>query len=92
MISHRNVIANVLQLSAFEKPSRLLKGEPQTSLPYTDVVLGLLPQSHAYALVVVCHLATYRGDQVVNLPKFEILLLLGAIERFKIRLLYLVCD
>ncbi|MCJ1342902.1 hypothetical protein MMC31_001091 [Peltigera leucophlebia] len=90
MISHRNVIANVLQLSAFEKPSRLLKGEPQTSLPYTDVVLGLLPQSHAYALVVVCHLATYRGDQVVSLPKFEILLLLGAIERFKIRLLYLV--
>lgn len=92
MISHRNVIANVLQFSAFEKPSRLLKGDPRTRLPYTDVVLGLLPQSHIYALVIICHLATYRGDQVITLPKFEILHFLGAIERFKIRLLYLVCE
>lgn len=92
MISHRNVIANVLQFSAFEKPSRLLKGEPKTRLSHTDVVLGLLPQSHIYALVVVCHLATYQGDQIITLPKFEILHFLQAIERFKIRLLYLVCE
>lgn len=92
MISHRNVIANVLQFSAFEKPSRLLRGKPQTRHSYTDVVLGVLPQSHIYALVVICHSATYRGDQVITLPKFEILHVLGAIERFKIRLLYLVCE
>lgn len=90
MISHRNIIANVLQFSAFEKPSRLLKRDPKTRLPFTDVVLGLLPQSHIYALVIICHLATYRGDQIVTLPKFEIQQFLRAIENFKIKLLYLV--
>ena len=48
MISHRNVIANTLQISTFEKPMREEKKDPKTGLPLTDVALGLLPQSHIY--------------------------------------------
>ncbi len=58
--------------------------------PYTEVALGLLPQSHIYALVVICHATTYRGDQVISLPKFELRQYLEAIQRFKINTLYLV--
>jgi acyl-CoA synthetase (AMP-forming)/AMP-acid ligase II len=82
MISHRNVIANTLQLTTFEKP--------QFGQGPRGVVLGLLPQSHIYALVVICHANVYRGFGVTNLPKFDLQLLLGAIQRFKINTLYLV--
>ncbi|KAL9124089.1 MAG: hypothetical protein Q9217_006545 [Psora testacea] len=90
MISHRNVISNTLQISAFEKPHRDSKKQPGDKYDPTDVALGLLPQSHIYALVVICHATTYRGDQVINLPKFEMGLMLGAVQKFKINSLYLV--
>ena len=90
MISHRNVISNVLQILAFEKPSRDARQEPGSRYSVTEVALGLLPQSHIYALVVICHATTYRGDQVINLPKFEMGSYLTAIQRFKINTLFLV--
>ena len=90
MISHRNVIANVLQISAFEKPDRDSRREAGSKYSVTEVALGLLPQSHIYSLVVICHATTYRGDQVINLPKFEIQTFLSSIQRFKINTLPLV--
>ncbi|MCJ1276684.1 hypothetical protein MMC21_004491 [Puttea exsequens] len=90
MISHRNVIANTLQIKTYEKPQRDPLKVPGSQYDYTDVALGLLPQSHIYSLVVICHSTTYRGDQVVNLPKFEMASYLNAIQRFKINTLYLV--
>ncbi|RMJ27974.1 Phenylacetyl-CoA ligase [Aspergillus sp. HF37] len=85
MISHRNVIANTLQVASFEKSWRDSLGPA-----FTEVVLGLLPQSHIYALVVICHVGPYRGDQVVVLPKFEFKSYLSAIQNFKISSLFLV--
>lgn len=90
MISHRNVIANVLQIATFEKPYRDSKREPGSKYTFTEIALGLLPQSHIYSLVVICHATTWRGDQVINLPKFEIAQFLTAIQRFKINTLFLV--
>lgn len=90
MISHRNVIANVLQITTYERPYRQsLKKEGGESDP-REVVLGLLPQSHIYSLVVICHASMYRGDQVINLPKFDFEQYLSSIQRFKINQLYLV--
>ncbi|KAJ5775474.1 uncharacterized protein N7511_000485 [Penicillium nucicola] len=88
MISHRNVIANVLQIDAFEKNYRKKKAPPGGI--YTAVSLGLLPQSHIYALVVICHAGAYRGDQTIVLPKFELKSYLSSIVKFKISSLFLV--
>ena len=85
MISHRNVITNTLQTTLFEKSSRA-----QIGSTYRDVALGLLPQSHIYGLVIIAHASTYRGDQVVVLPNFELKSFLNAIETYKISTLYLV--
>lgn len=85
MISHRNVIANTLQICTFDKQARESKG-----VNYRDVALGLLPQSHIYGLVVISHCSTYRGDQVVVLPKFDIRHYLSAIATYKINTLYVV--
>ena len=57
---------------------------------YIDMVLGLLPMSHIYALVVICHAGVYRGDGIVVLPKFEFASTLQAIQDYKINSLFLV--
>ncbi|KAL9020150.1 MAG: hypothetical protein Q9185_002607 [Variospora sp. 1 TL-2023] len=90
MISHRNVIANTLQICTYEAPHRERLRKPGEKDNPTEVALGLLPQSHIYGLVVVCHASAYQGDQVVNLPKFEIRSFLNAIQRFKINAVFLV--
>lgn len=90
MISHRNVIANVVQISLYEHKYRETLKSPSEQTPYLDITLGLLPQSHIYALVVVCHAGPYRGDQVIVLPKFDLNSYLNAIQRFRIACLYLV--
>ena len=90
MISHRNVISNVLQIQAFEKIYRNSRRQPRDKFNPPEIALGLLPQSHIYSLVVICHATTYRGDQVINLPKFEFGQFLSAIQRFKIESLFLV--
>ncbi|KAJ5512655.1 hypothetical protein N7463_002207 [Penicillium fimorum] len=87
MISHRNVIANTLQIKAFEQSYRDGGG---TKPAGTEVALGLLPQSHIYALVVIGHAGAYRGDQTIVLPKFELKSYLKAIQNFKISSLFLV--
>lgn len=79
------MIANVLQMAAFETPYRR-----QQIHDTTEVVLGLLPQSHIFALVVICHAAAYRGDQIVVLPKYDLRQLLLTIQTFSINTLFLV--
>ncbi|KAK3336034.1 hypothetical protein B0T19DRAFT_26425 [Cercophora scortea] len=83
-ISHKNVIANTMQYYVYNSVARKKFGV------VTQVNLGLLPFSHIYGLVVVAHAGTFRGDEVIVLPKFDLLEYLQAIERFKINQLYLV--
>lgn len=88
MISHRNVIANCIQMALFEKRWRGTLA-PKGS-HYTAVAMGLLPMSHIYALVVICHEAMYRGDCVIVLPKFDMKSYLQSIATYRIEILYLV--
>lgn len=91
MISHRNVIANVLQAVVFEKKPREDAARASGKKYGQEITLGLLPQSHIYALVVINHAGPYRGDQVIILPKFDLKSYLAAIQNFKITGLFLVC-
>ncbi|TEY59333.1 hypothetical protein BOTCAL_0195g00020 [Botryotinia calthae] len=84
MISHQNVMTNVLQLKAYETNYR---DQWETD---TEVGLGLLPLSHIYGLVVIAQGTTYRGDEIIVLPKFELKLFLSSIQTYKIRGLFLV--
>jgi acyl-CoA synthetase (AMP-forming)/AMP-acid ligase II len=85
MISHRNVIANTIQISKYDQSYRDAFGKN-----YTEVALGLLPYSHIYGLVVVCMASIFRGDQVIVLPKFDLHHYLQSIAQYKINTLYLV--
>lgn len=90
MISHRNVIANTMQIKMYEKPFRDTKIGEGNQSDYVENVLGLLPMSHIYGLVVICHASVYRGDGVVVLPKFDFTTTLQAIQTHKINSLFLV--
>lgn len=87
MISHRNVIANVLQITTFDKPTR---NRMAAAGDRTRVALGLLPLSHIYGLVVVASACTYEGDSIIILPKFELQSFLQAIQTYKINMLFVV--
>ncbi|KAI5458989.1 hypothetical protein BGZ63DRAFT_490846 [Mariannaea sp. PMI_226] len=77
-ISHRNVIANVLQKTVYDSVGRKAQGLA------TQVMVGVLPFSHIYGLVAVTHVGTFRGDEIVVLPRFEFKSFLSAVARFKI--------
>lgn len=84
MISHHNIIANIVQYTTYESVGRARKGVQ------TQVALGLMPMSHIYGLVTISHCAPWRGDEVIVLPRFEIDSYLAAIQRFKIEQLIVV--
>lgn len=84
MISHYNVIANVIQGTIYDRPARKELGID------TQVGLGVLPFSHIYGLSLVAHVSEYRGDGLIVLPRFEFATFLNAIQRFKIELLSVV--
>lgn len=78
MISHRNVIANTIQLRLHDAQSRKELGVD------TQTTMGLLPFSHIYALVVVTHAGTYRGDGIIVLPRYELKTFLASIQKFRV--------
>ncbi|EFY93203.1 hypothetical protein J3458_009230 [Metarhizium acridum] len=84
MVSHLNVIANILQIAAVDSIARKKLGVK------TQANVGVLPFSHIYGLTLVALLGHYRGDQVVVLPKFNPTTFLNAIQRFKIEQLSVV--
>ena len=90
MISHRNVIANTIQLATHESPAREDYKRRQLIGEYSENCLGLLPMSHIYGLIVISHVGPYRGDGVIVLPKYDFKALLQSIQDYKISMLYLV--
>lgn len=90
MISHKNVIANTLQLTTHEAPAREDFMKRNMLQSYTENALGLLPMSHIYGLIVISHLGPYRGDGVIVLPKYDFKGMLKAVQDYKIAMLYLV--
>ncbi|XP_014553703.1 hypothetical protein COCVIDRAFT_107042 [Bipolaris victoriae FI3] len=89
LISHYNVISNIIQMHATE---RSIRKERLHSAHKTELDIGIcvLPLSHIYALVAIAHTSLYRGDQCVIMPKYEINGFLQAIEMFRVSILYLV--
>lgn len=52
--------------------------------------LGVLPLSHNFALIAVSQLSVYRGDGVIIMPRFDLLEVLQAIDKFRLGRLWLV--
>lgn len=55
-----------------------------------DVILGILPFSHIYALTKMIHWPVLLGITVVIMPKFELKALCETVQKYRITMAYLV--
>jgi len=79
MLSHRNLVANILQVDA---ASHLRDGE--------DTLIGFLPFFHIYGLVVIMMVGFRSGATLVVMPRFDLAQYLDLIERYRTTVLHVV--
>jgi acyl-CoA synthetase (AMP-forming)/AMP-acid ligase II len=79
MLTHRNLIANILQV---DSASHLSDGE--------DTLVCFLPFFHIYGLVVVMLLGLWSGATLVVMPRFDLEGYLDLVERHRATMLHVV--
>ncbi len=78
MLSHRNLVANAMQTQAWDPKNK----------PGEDVICGVLPLFHIYAMTTVMNLAVLSGNAMLLLPKppEDWGELLAAIQKYQVTL------
>ena len=76
MLTHRNLVANVLQIDAWDPTSKDLVGK--------GVMLGALPFFHVYGMTVAMNYGLFSGYKIVLLPRPEIKAIVEAIEKHQV--------
>ena len=77
MLTHRNVVANLAQLSAVERHE-------------LKALVGVLPFFHIYGMVVILNFGLMRGLAVVTMPRFEFEPFLKVLQDWRIELAHIV--
>lgn len=77
MLSHRNLVANLIQCAAMIDITR------------EDRVLAVLPFFHIYGMNVLMNLSFARRACVIPMPKFDLSDFLGSIQKFACTFLYI---
>lgn len=77
MLTHRNVVANLVQIDAME--------------PFDmRALLGVLPFFHIYGMVVIMNFGLMRGAAVITLMRFDLEAVLRIIQDFRIAVAHIV--
>ncbi|KAL5363987.1 hypothetical protein BJX96DRAFT_156546 [Aspergillus floccosus] len=87
MLSHRNIVANSLQLAAGESGNLKWNGGPDGK---GDRVLAFLPFFHIYGLTCLVHQTLYQGYQLVVMQKFDLEKWCAHVQNYKISFSYVV--
>jgi 4-coumarate--CoA ligase len=88
MLSHRNIVSNVLQIKHGESTD--LSWKPRPEAPEGDSILAFLPFFHIYGLTCLLHQSIYSGYKCVVMPKFEIEAWCKFVQEHKITFAYVV--
>jgi acyl-CoA synthetase (AMP-forming)/AMP-acid ligase II len=78
MLTHHNLVANICQIRDLEEHED------------HESVIGALPFFHIYGMTVIMSAELSRGSTIVTLPRFDIDDFLGAIERHKVSIAFVV--
>ena len=73
MLTHRNLVANLVQIDAIEAPG-------------LAAFAGVLPFFHIYGMVVIMNFGLFRGATIVTLPRFELEAFLRMLQEWPIAL------
>ncbi|KAL2154853.1 hypothetical protein VTH82DRAFT_3529 [Thermothelomyces myriococcoides] len=84
-LTHRNMVANILQASYVEGSQWRSRGGPDGR---GDKQLGVLPFFHIYGLTCGVLMSVYEGWQLVVLERFDMERALRAIERYRLTFAY----
>ena len=77
MLTHRNLVANLLQIDAMESTE-------------IRALLGVLPFFHIYGMVVIMNHGLMRGAAVVTLPRFDLETVLRILQDYPIGIAHVV--
>jgi acyl-CoA synthetase (AMP-forming)/AMP-acid ligase II len=78
MLTHRNLVANVLQTEAMKHADA------------SDTFACVLPLFHIYGLNVIMNFGLYAGATSVVLPRYDLDALLGVFERHRVTMAHVV--
>ncbi|KAF2474564.1 4-coumarate-CoA ligase-like protein [Lindgomyces ingoldianus] len=87
MLTHRNIVSNVLMLRAGEAGHLGWSNGPNGE---GDKLLAFLPFFHIYGLTCLIHQSLYSGLQLVVMPKFDLEDFCRFIQDYKITFSYVV--
>jgi len=90
MLSHRNIIANIMQATAGEGPLSNKPTQGNKMNPDGDSILAFLPFFHIYGLTLLIHQTAYRGLKCVVMPKFDLQGWCQIVQDHKITMSYVV--
>jgi acyl-CoA synthetase (AMP-forming)/AMP-acid ligase II len=77
MLTHRNLVANLVQLDAIEHRD-------------VSALIGVLPFFHIYGLVVIMNFGLMRGLTVITMPRFDFEPFLKVLQDWSIELAHIV--
>lgn len=86
-LSHRNIVANVLQGLAPEGSMLSWSGGHDGK---GDRILAFLPFYHIYGLTCLVHAAMYRGLELIVMAKFDLEKFCAHIQNYKIAFVFVV--
>jgi acyl-CoA synthetase (AMP-forming)/AMP-acid ligase II len=78
MLTHRNLIANTLQVQACEL------------IAESDTLVCVLPLFHIYGMVVIMNVGLYEGARIVVMPRFDLELFLKVLQDYGVTLAHVV--
>ena len=78
MLSHRNLVANILQSGA------------SLGMEDDDVVIGVLPFFHIYGMTVIMNMGLHSGVTTVTMPRFDLEQFLSIIQDHEVTRAYVV--
>ena len=81
MLTHHNLVANLRQCEGMQNWDHFAE---------RDTVISVLPFFHIYGLVVIMKLGLANGSTIVNMPRFDMLEFLSAIQKYRVTVLPLV--
>jgi acyl-CoA synthetase (AMP-forming)/AMP-acid ligase II len=76
MLTHRNIVANLAQLSAVQ------------GIAADEVFCAFLPMFHIYGLTVILFGGLRAGVTLVTMPRFELTTMLGIVQDFRVTRLH----
>ncbi|MCL6611275.1 MAG: long-chain fatty acid--CoA ligase [Peptococcaceae bacterium] len=74
MLTHRNLVANVLQLTEWSK-NEIEKGK--------EVIISVLPFFHSFGMTVCMNFGIYNAATLVLIPRFDLKMVLENIHKYR---------